>query len=190
MFDDMPVIRADGPVICFGGPYSNLQATDALLGEARRLGLSPSRIVCTGDVVAYCADAAATVDLVMASGIAAIAGNCEESLAAESADCGCGFDEGTDCDLLARIWYAHAAREMTPRHRAWDTPPCRTTRRRPPISSTSLRGKAAIQSPAPSWRSWRRCYGDFTTPARGAASHHTKPSPRRPSAPAQSWLRR
>jgi predicted phosphodiesterase len=118
-FDAAPVLRADGPVLCFGGPYSNLQATRAVLAEARRLGIPPARILCTGDVAAYCADAAATLDLVMASGIAVIAGNCEESLAADNADCGCGFEGGTACDLLSRAWYAHAARQVTPEQRAW-----------------------------------------------------------------------
>lgn len=114
-----PLIRADGPVLCFGGPYSNLQATEALLAEARRLGVPPARIVCTGDVAAYGADPAATLDLVMGSGVAVVAGNCEESLAESAADCGCGFAEGTACDLLSRAWYAHAAARIAPRHRAW-----------------------------------------------------------------------
>jgi hypothetical protein len=69
--------------------------------------------------VAYCADAAATSDLMMASGIHVLMGNCEENLAAGSADCGCGFEEGTACDLLSRGWYAHAAREIRAAHRAW-----------------------------------------------------------------------
>ena len=43
----------DGPLFCFGGPYSNLQATVAVLAEAKRRGFPPERIVCTGDVVAY-----------------------------------------------------------------------------------------------------------------------------------------
>ncbi len=114
-----PVMRADGPVLCFGGPYSNLQATEALLAEADRLGISPSRIVCTGDVVAYCADPAATLDRVMASGITVIAGNCEENLAEGVQDCGCGFGAGTACDLLSRAWYAHATAQVTPEHRRW-----------------------------------------------------------------------
>ena len=112
-------IRGDGPILCFGGPYSNLQATKALLEEARRLGIPPAHTVCTGDVVAYCADAAATVELMMASGIEVIAGNCEESLAAGSANCGCGFEEGTFCDALSREWYAHALSEIGPAHRSW-----------------------------------------------------------------------
>ena len=75
-------LRMDGPVLVFGGPYSNLEATLAVLDAARRRGIPPARIICTGDIVAYCADATATVDAVRAAGIHAIMGNCEESLAA------------------------------------------------------------------------------------------------------------
>lgn len=107
------------PVLCFGGPYSNLQATRAVLDEAARLGIPAQRTVCTGDVIAYCGDPAATLNLVMASGIACIMGNCEENLAADADDCGCGFEPGTACDLLSRGWYAHAARAITPAHQAW-----------------------------------------------------------------------
>ncbi|PWS34670.1 diadenosine tetraphosphatase [Falsiroseomonas bella] len=112
-------IALDAPLLVFGGPYSNLQATEALLAEAARRGIAPARMLCTGDVVAYGADAAACCDLVMRSGIAVLAGNCEENLASGESDCGCGFEEGTQCDLLSRAWYAHAARQVTPAHRAW-----------------------------------------------------------------------
>ncbi len=115
----MHVIDANGPLLVFGGPYSNLQVTQAVLAEAARRGIPVRRVLCTGDVVAYCADAAATTELVMDSGIHVLAGNCEEQLAAAAEDCGCGFEEGTQCDLLSRNWYAHALREVTPRHRAW-----------------------------------------------------------------------
>lgn len=112
-------IEADGPVLCFGGPYSNLHATRALLDEARRLGIPPRRTLCTGDAAAYCADPAATLDLLIGAGIPVVAGNCEESLAAGSGDCGCGFEHGSACDVLSRGWFAHAARTVTAAHRAW-----------------------------------------------------------------------
>lgn len=117
--DRMMRLVADGPLLVFGGPYSNLQATRAVLAEAAQRGIPPRRVICTGDVVAYGADAAACCDLVMQSGIAAIAGNCEENLAAGALDCGCGFEEGTACDLLSRAWYAHANRQVTVAHRNW-----------------------------------------------------------------------
>ncbi|MDO9713864.1 metallophosphoesterase family protein [Paracraurococcus lichenis] len=112
-------MECDGPLLCFGGPYSNLQALEALLAEAERLGIPTARMLCTGDVVAYCAEAAACVDLMMATGIPTVMGNCEESLAEGGEDCGCGFDEGTACDLLSRGWFAHASRQVTPAQRAW-----------------------------------------------------------------------
>jgi predicted phosphodiesterase len=115
----MTHLAADGPILAFGGPYSNLQALRAVLAEAQRRGIPPQRVLCTGDVVAYGADAAACCDLAMESGIAVLAGNCEENLAAGALDCGCGFDEGTACDLLSRAWYAHADRQVTAAHRAW-----------------------------------------------------------------------
>ncbi|MFB3151536.1 MAG: hypothetical protein ACE10M_13345, partial [Alphaproteobacteria bacterium] len=46
----------DGPMLIFGGPYGNLQATQALLAAAAALGIPPTRILCNGDVAAYCAD--------------------------------------------------------------------------------------------------------------------------------------
>ena len=116
-----PELSFDDPVIVFGGPYGNLEATRALLDEAERLGIPPQRIVCTGDVVAYGADAAATVDLVRAAEIHVVMGNCEESLALEAADCGCGYVPGSACDRLAAAWFAHADRELGADARAWMT---------------------------------------------------------------------
>ena len=98
----------DRPLLLFGGPYGNLEATRALLAEGERLGFPPKRTICTGDVVAYCADGAATTALVRASGIHVVMGNCEESLGAAAETCGCGFDAGSQCDALAARWYRHA----------------------------------------------------------------------------------
>ncbi len=117
--DRTAVVRMDGPVLVFGGPYSNLEATLAVLEAARRRGIPPARVICTGDIVAYCADAAATVDAVRAAGIHAIMGNCEESLAANADDCACGYAEGSACDRLASEWYAHADRTLDAERRRW-----------------------------------------------------------------------
>jgi predicted phosphodiesterase len=114
-----PQLHCDGPAIVFGGPYGNLEATRALLDEAARLGIPPARIVCTGDVVAYAADPAATVDLVRAAGIHVVMGNCEESLALDADDCGCGYVPGSACDRLAAAWFAHADRELGAATRLW-----------------------------------------------------------------------
>ncbi len=112
-------IVTDGPVLVFGGCYSNLQATGALLAEAARRGIPPERMVCTGDVVAYGADAAATVALVRDAGVPVVMGNCEEQLAARAADCGCGFTPGSACDLLSGAWFAHATAALDPAALDW-----------------------------------------------------------------------
>jgi predicted phosphodiesterase len=112
-------VRMDGPVLVFGGPYSNLEATSALLAEARRRAIPSRNIVCTGDVVAYAADALATTALIRRAGIRTVMGNCEESLGADAGDCGCGFAEGTACATLSVAWYAHARQNLDSASRTW-----------------------------------------------------------------------
>ena len=113
------VLRMDGPMLVFGGPYSNLEATLAVLAEARRRAIPRARIVCTGDIVAYAADAVATTAAVRDAGIWTVLGNCEESLGAGAEDCGCGYAEGSACDRLASEWYAHARRTLDAESRRW-----------------------------------------------------------------------
>lgn len=107
------------PVLLFGGPYSNLQAFHALCNEAERLDIPPERVICTGDVVAYCADAEATVQAVRAYGCTVVAGSCEKQLAIDSDDCACGFDENSQCSILARGWYEHARNQVSESSREW-----------------------------------------------------------------------
>jgi predicted phosphodiesterase len=107
------------PLLVFGGPYSNLAATRALRAEADRLGLPAAQIICTGDIVAYGAEPDETTQAIRDWGIHVIAGNCEEQLAADAGDCGCGFDEGSACDLLSKGWYPFANSRISPANRAW-----------------------------------------------------------------------
>jgi predicted phosphodiesterase len=113
------LIRTTKPLLVFGGCYSNLEATRAVLGIAERVGFDASHIICTGDVVAYCADPQATVDLIRNSGIHVIMGNCEESLAAWADNCGCGFEEGSTCDRLSSQWYSFATTHLDADSRKW-----------------------------------------------------------------------
>ncbi len=105
-----------GPVLLFGGVYGNVQALEALLDAAKRLGAVP---VCTGDIVAYCAGGEACCAVFQREGIATIAGNCERNLAAGAADCGCGFAEGTACDRLSAAWFAHAQKTISQQSLDW-----------------------------------------------------------------------
>src|ERR1043166_8426170 len=125
-----PELHLDGPALIFGGPYSNLQATAAVLDQAARLGIPPSRVICTGDLVAYWGDPAATIALVRRAGIHVVMGNCDEQLAQDGADCGCGFPAGSTCERLSAAWFAHGdaagGRDAPP------APPHRSGHRRPP----------------------------------------------------------
>lgn len=111
--------RIDEPLLVFGGPYGNLQATRALLVEAERRGIPRRRLVCTGDLVAYCADPRATVDLIRSAGVAVVMGNCEESVGADAEDCGCGFAEGSRCDLLSAQWYQYCLGALDAETKTW-----------------------------------------------------------------------
>ena len=115
----IPTIVIDQPVLVFGGCYSNLQATRALLAEARRLGVPPDRMICTGDIIAYGADPQATLALIREAGIATVMGNCEESLAQDSGDCGCGFTPGSACDRLSAAWFTYATNHVDHSDRLW-----------------------------------------------------------------------
>jgi len=117
--NDSLVVAINGPALIFGGNYSNLEATRAVLSEAKRLGIRSENIVCTGDVIAYCADPLATVEVMRDSGVHVVMGNCEESLGQQLNQCGCGFEAGSTCDLLSIEWYDFANRMMDDDTRSW-----------------------------------------------------------------------
>ena len=106
--------RFDEEVTLFGGPYSNLQALEALV-EA--VGDRPA--ICTGDIVAYCGDPSATTALMRQLDWPVIAGNCERQIAEDAPDCGCGFEEGMTCEVLARSWYSYARETLAAAEKAW-----------------------------------------------------------------------
>ncbi|WP_233252418.1 metallophosphoesterase [Maritimibacter sp. 55A14] len=83
------------------------------------MGIPPARRICTGDVVAYGADGPGCVALIRQSGGAVLAGNCEIQLAADAADCGCGYGQGSACAVLARDSYAHARAGLDAAARGW-----------------------------------------------------------------------
>lgn len=106
--------RFDEPVVLFGGPYSNLQALEAL---STIIGERPA--ICTGDVVAYGANPVQTVNLMKAMAVRCIAGNCERQVAEGGLDCGCGFENGSTCDLLSQGWYSFLSSECDPDTITW-----------------------------------------------------------------------
>lgn len=109
----------EGTVVLYGGPYSNLQASLALLSYCADHHIPASHRICTGDIVAYGGEPKATWSLMRTTGGAIVAGNCERNLAEDAEDCGCGFGEDTTCDLLSRAWYSFAQRELPAEAKDW-----------------------------------------------------------------------
>lgn len=108
-----------GDMMLFGGIYSNLAAMEAFIRTAEQRNIHADNCICTGDIVAYCADAESSVNALRAFGRPVLAGNCEVQLASDEGDCGCGFDEGSTCSMLARSWYAHARMQISNRNKTW-----------------------------------------------------------------------
>ncbi|HAD98403.1 MAG TPA: diadenosine tetraphosphatase [Cryomorphaceae bacterium] len=98
----------EGKLLLFGGVYSNLQALEKLMKLAGEEGVEPSNIICTGDIVGYCAQPEETVNLFREWGVHAIAGNVEQNLREGGLDCGCEFKEGGRCESFAKNWYPYA----------------------------------------------------------------------------------
>ncbi len=106
-------------LLVFGGPYSNLAATRAIFDKAGELNIPADHIICTGDLVAYCAEPQQTVDLIRDWGIHVVMGNCEESLALNQLDCGCGYEQGSACSTLSLAWYRYASQHVDTASRVW-----------------------------------------------------------------------
>ncbi len=111
--------QIDGPLLVFGGPYSNLQATQAFIQLAHERGIQPENCICLGDIVAYCGNPAETLSAVQDFGCAVLAGNCEKQLGIDANDCGCGFEAGSTCNALSVAWFAHCSSEITQSARRW-----------------------------------------------------------------------
>lgn len=104
---DLGVISGD--LLVFGGIYSNIQALNTFMSWAKAQGFERSQTICTGDIVAYGANPAEVCEIMVNSEIPTIAGNCEVQLATDQEDCGCGFEQGSVCDLASKGWFPFAA---------------------------------------------------------------------------------
>ncbi len=108
-----------GDMLLFGGVYSNLPALLAFRQIAKQYDIPAKNCICTGDIVAYCADAEDSVNHIREFGCPVLAGNCEVQLAANAQDCGCGFEHGSECNVLSRDWYRHALTEVSFDNKTW-----------------------------------------------------------------------
>lgn len=103
----------EGPLLVFGGSYSNMQALEQMQAIAQNLNIPPSNIIHTGDVVGYCAQPEEVVQAVRDWGIHVIAGNVEIQLREGQTDCGCEFDEGSRCDIFSLQWFPFAQERLS-----------------------------------------------------------------------------
>jgi predicted phosphodiesterase len=108
-----------GPLLLFGGVYSNLEALLEMKQLAGERGLLPSQVICTGDVIGYCANPNEVLKEVMDWGIHCIAGNVEIQLREGETDCGCDFDDGSRCDVFSRQWYPFAQQRLVRTELDW-----------------------------------------------------------------------
>lgn len=116
------ILAIDGPAVIFGGNYSNLEATRALLVAARQLGIAPRNIVCAGDVVGYCADPLATVQMVRRSGMSVVMGDNEGLLGYEAMPSANGGNLCFAADgavIRNEEWYGFANRMLDEDAKAW-----------------------------------------------------------------------
>jgi predicted phosphodiesterase len=111
--------QLSGKILVFGGVYSNFQALEKLMSIAEEAQISPSNIICTGDIVAYCAEPEACVTTIRDWGVHSILGNVEIQLRDDLEDCGCNFNDGSRCDVLSRQWYPYAQSQMSNESKEW-----------------------------------------------------------------------
>ena len=111
--------RLSNKVMVFGGIYSNYQALSTLISIAEREKIEPSNIICTGDIVGYCAEPERCLQAVKDWGIHTILGNVEIQLRDDAPDCGCNFDNDSRCDVLSKQWYPFAQNHVSKSSRSW-----------------------------------------------------------------------
>lgn len=111
--------QLNGKILIFGGVYSNFQALEAIQQIAQKEGIPSSNIICTGDIVAYCAQPEACVQAIRDWGIHCILGNVEIQLRDDMNDCGCNFNDGSRCDIFSRQWFPYAQSKVSQASKDW-----------------------------------------------------------------------
>lgn len=108
-----------GKLLVFGGVYSNVQSLAKMKALAEQEQIQPHNILCTGDIVGYCAQPEESLQLIREWGIHSIAGNVELQIRNGEEDCGCNFDEESRCDVFSRQWYPYAYHSVSEEMKIW-----------------------------------------------------------------------
>ncbi len=108
--------KLSGKLLIFGGVYSNYQALVAMKSAADLHNINPNNVICTGDIIAYCAQPVACLELIQKWGNHCIRGNVELNLINKADDCGCNFNEGSRCDIFSKRWYPYSRNKLGQKH--------------------------------------------------------------------------
>ncbi len=106
-------------VLVFGGVYSNFQALKRIKVLADQYHIPNTQIICTGDILGYCAQPNECLELIRDWNIHSIAGNVELQIREDQEECGCNFDEGSRCDVLSQNWYAFIQNRISKENKEW-----------------------------------------------------------------------
>ena len=111
--------QLSGKLLIFGGVYSNFQALEKLMEIARAENIPASNIICTGDIVGYCAEPEKCLQTIKDWGIHTILGNVEIQLRDDAADCGCNFNDNSRCDIFSKQWFPFAQKNTSDESKKW-----------------------------------------------------------------------
>jgi len=106
-------------ILVFGGVYSNLQALEAIRKVAIDQKIQNHQIICTGDILGYCAQPNECIELIQEWGIESIAGNVELQIRNDEESCGCNFSEGSRCDVFSQNWYQYIRDHISLENKEW-----------------------------------------------------------------------
>ncbi len=108
-----------GKLLIFGGVYSNLQALEAMKKIAKSENIPSENIICTGDIVGYCAQPNECLQTIKDWGIHTILGNVEIQLRDDETDCGCNFNDNSRCDIFSKQWFPYAQKNTSELNKTW-----------------------------------------------------------------------
>lgn len=114
--DSTPVEGPFRRILVFGGIYNNHLALAALLEEAARREVDA--IYCLGDFGGFGPNPEKVWPLLLTSGVRAIQGNYEESLASGREDCNCGYTDPRD-NHFAEVSYRYTERNCSAEFKTW-----------------------------------------------------------------------
>jgi len=115
----VPDVREIGSftrVALLGGIYSNYLALAGALDMSR--GRGAEAVIALGDFGAFGPHPDRSLEMLRGERVAAIQGNYEESLAADAADCHCGYTDPRD-NRFAQISYDYTRARTSSDHKRW-----------------------------------------------------------------------